>query len=197
MTRQEIIDIVKTNFEYYGETNLVSQRLKTIVDVWERSFKDYPKDLIENCFYKAIAKSKFPIQVAHIFDEINEIADKMIPTPTQEYENLVKAIEKRKEIEKWRSSYFTRGQKEENASIEAKDKVINLYNSLSRNIRLCITRETFFSMSNFSKISPEQEKQLKFELNKAYNENYKANKEIVLNSLKIGGENALCITQEK
>lgn len=187
MTRQEVIDIVKTNFEYYGETDIVSQRLKTIVDVWERSFKDYPKDLIEDCFYKAIAKSKFPIQVAHIFEEINEIADKLMHTPAQEYENLVKAIEKRREIEKWRSSYFIRGQKEADACLEARDKVIDLYNSLSNNIKLCITRETFFGMSNYLKIPPEQEKQFKFELNKVYNENYKSNKETALNSLKIGG----------
>lgn len=197
MTRQEVIDIVKTNFEYYGETDIVSQRLKTIVDVWERSFKDYPKDLIEDCFYKAIAKSKFPIQVAHIFEEINEIADKLMPTPAQEYENLVKAIEKRREIEKWRSSYFIRGQKEADACLESRDKVIDLYNSLSHNIKLCITRETFFGMSNYLKIPPEQEKQFKFELNKVYNENYKSNKEIALNSLKIGSENDICISQQK
>ena len=197
MTRQEVIDIVKTNFEYYGETDIVSQRLKTIVDVWERSFKDYPKDLIEDCFYKAIAKSKFPIQVAHIFDEINEIAEKLMPTPAQEYENLVKAIEKRREIEKWRSSYFIRGQKEADACLEARDKVIDLYNSLSNNIKLCITRETFFGMSNYLKIPPEQEKQFKFELSKVYNENYKSNKETALNSLKIGSENDICISQQK
>lgn len=201
MTKKEIIELVSMHNRLYGIANTQEEDIKLLVDVWYYHFKDYPCELVKRCYLEAMKYTPNEIKVYHIFAQLEKIAEKNVPKAVDDWELILRAVEERRKI-------FDRAQKEyigksaaEQDKIHAKamGDVIDLFNNLPISVKnyLGTYKKLYEIQKAIDNGYSEPIKTLKSEFFDYYKSNYKAHKETALNSLKIGSENALCITQEK
>ncbi len=93
MTKQEAIALVAMNYNLYNQTS-TPEITDTVASLWAFSFKDYPREVVQDAFMKAIQKSKFLIKPADIW----EFMPKDEFSPEQEWQMLKSKFS---EVDKW------------------------------------------------------------------------------------------------
>lgn len=201
MTKKEVIELLLMHNRLFKINDMQGKDIDLLVEVWYYHFKDYPYSLVKRCYLESMKYTPNEIKIFHIFSQIDKIAEMNMPKAVKDWELLLSAVEERRRIfDRVQKEYIGKSAAEQDKIHDnAINDVKNLFNTLPIAIQnyLGTYKKLYEIQKIIDSIYPEPLKTLKSEFFDYYKSNYKAHKEIALNSLKIGSENALCITQEK
>lgn len=90
----EMIGSIKTIYPYYAKDASVEMLVKT----WTVLLKDYPDELVEAAFYKALQVCKMPPTPADVIEQINHMEDAQEQPDEELWSLLVRAL---REVDKY------------------------------------------------------------------------------------------------
>ncbi len=128
----EIIATIKTIYSYYAKDT----DPKTLVKLWNTLLRDFPDEVVDIAFYKALQTCKMPPTPAEVIENIKALQNSCEPTDEELWAEYTKALRNAE-----RQLHYIKYPQYPNTPQQERAKMTEIWNSLSDRLKEYIGSE--------------------------------------------------------